>query len=629
MLEAILSVFIHAMHKGGPMMWPIVLCAVLALAFGLRDILRLLRLRTRRSVAIRLDGLLRQGAHAEALALCAARPQGSLEGVVEAGLRRAHRHPRILEGAVRQAALAAKRRLPRKGRGLPTLASVAIFCGVLGSIEGMLLSFEAVARASAETKESLVLGFDLPARPYWRLPPPSRHEEHGIGGMKLAAQHPLSTFAVDVDTASYAIVRRQLREGWLPEPAAVRVEEFVNAMPYSYAPESGPAPVSVYLEAAPDPWLPDRHLLAVGLKGRVWESARPPMNLVFLADVSGSMSSPDRLPLAQATMHTLVDGLELEDRVSLVTFAGATELLLPPTEARHSGRIHRAIDRLSSGGGTAMEDGLTTAYTLAREGHRAGGENRVIMLSDGGANIGLSEHQAILDGLGELRRHTSLTTVGFGMGEYRDDLMERLANQADGNAFYVDSPEEARKVFGAQLTANLSTIAKDVKIQLEFDPSVVLAWRLVGYENRVIADEDFRDDTVDGGEIGPGHEVTALYQLALVPHPAQAPLATVRLRARPPDGEEPAREWTTQLPLQDLAPSFAQASPDLHAAFTAASFAELLRGSPWVEDLDYAALQQLAEAHDRGLPEDEEIRSLIALADELTAQRGSAASDLR
>jgi Ca-activated chloride channel family protein len=594
MLEAILSVFIHAMHKGGPMMWPIVLCAVLALAFGLRDILRLLKLRTRRSVAIRLDGLLRQGAHAEALALCAARPQGSLEGVVEAGLRRAHRHPRILEGAVRQAALAAKRRLPRKGRGLPTLASVAIFCGVLGSIEGMLLSFEAVARASAETKESLVL-----------------------------------TFAVDVDTASYAIVRRQLREGWLPEPAAVRVEEFVNAMPYSYAPESGPAPFSVYLEAAPDPWLPDRHLLAVGLKGRVWESARPPMNLVFLADVSGSMSSPDRLPLAQATMHTLVDGLELEDRVSLVTFAGATELLLPPTEARHSGRIHRAIDRLSSGGGTAMEDGLTTAYTLAREGHRAGGENRVIMLSDGGANIGLSEHQAILDGLGELRRHTSLTTVGFGMGEYRDDLMERLADQADGNAFYVDSPEEARKVFGAQLTANLSTIAKDVKIQLEFDPSVVLAWRLVGYENRVIADEDFRDDTVDGGEIGPGHEVTALYQLALVPHPAQAPLATVRLRARPPDGEEPAREWTTQLPLQDLAPSFAQASPDLHAAFTAASFAELLRGSPWVEDLDYAALQQLAEAHDRGLPEDEEIRSLIALADELTAQRGSAASDLR
>ncbi len=629
MFHDIVSWFIHAMHRGGPMMWPIVICAALAVIFGLRDTVRLLRLRTRRDAARRLGDALERGAMGEARALCVARPKGALEGVVGAGIIPVRGHPRSLEAAVQEAAVATKRRLTRGGRGLPIVATVAILCGVLGTVEGFVLSFEAVARASSETKESMILGFDLPHRPHWHLAAPSHHENHGIGGMKLTAQHPLSTFAIDVDTASYAIVRRQLREGWLPEPAAVRVEEFVNAMPYSYAPAAGPAPFTVYLEAAPDPWLPDRHLLAVGLKGRVWESVRPPMNLVFLVDVSGSMSSPDRLPLAQETLHELVSGLNPEDTISLVTFANGTELILPPTEARHQGRIHRAIDRLRSGGGTAMDDGLQTAYTLAREGHRAGCENRVILLSDGGANIGLSEHQDILEGLGELRRHTKLTTVGFGMGTYRDDMMERLADQADGNAFYIDGPEEARRVFGAQLTANLSTIARDVKVQLELDPTVVLAWRLVGYENRVMDEEDFRDDSADGGEIGPGHEVTALYQLALAPTPSERPLAVVRVRAKAPDGDAPADEWVTALAGDTMAPSFAEASSDLHAAFAAASFAELLRGSPWVEDLDYGTLHTLAAAHDRGLPEDGELRELIALADELSQARGTPTTSMR
>ncbi len=627
MFQQALALFVNALHRGGPMMWPIVACVVLVLVLGTRNVVRLLRVRTRLKTQRRLEALLEQGRLGEVRALCAKRPRGAVERVFEAAVEHAHQPTLVLQGAVNLAAVQAKARVARGGRGLPILAHVAILCGVLGSIEGFILSFEAVARASCETKETMLLGFDLPQRPDWDLPPAARpftenrHENHGIAGMKLTAMHPRSTFAVDVDTASYAIVRRQLRAGWFPEPAAVRVEEFVNAMPYSYAPREGPAPFAAYLEAAPDPWLPDSHLLAVGLKGRVWEGPRPPMNLVFLMDVSGSMSSADRLPLAQLSLHDLVDGLEPEDSVSLVTFAAGSELVLPPTSARERPRIHRAIDRLSSGGSTAMDEGLHLAYTLAREGQRPGSENRVVMLSDGGANVGLSEHAAILEGLGELRGRTTLTTVGFGMGDYRDDLMERLADQADGNAFYVDSPEEARKVFGEGLTANLSTIARDVKIQLEFDPSVVLAWRLVGYENRLLADEDFRDDAVDAGEIGPGHEVTALYQLALAREPTAGDLAVLRLRARPAEGEGPAEEWLTELPLEAVAPSYAEASSDLHAAFSAAVFAELLRDSPWMDDLDYGTLHALASAHDRGLPEDEELHELIALAGELAVAK--------
>ncbi len=622
----------HAMHRGGPMMWPILVCALLALILGTRDTLRLLRASTRLAVKRRLEALVKQGRHDQALALCARDRHGSIERIFEAAIENAHRPQRALHGAVDQVAVRLKARIARGGRGLPILANVAILCAVLGSIEGFVVSFEAVAHASAESKDTLLMGFDRGEteayRPSWELPGAARiperneHEDHGIGGMKLTAMEPRSTFGVDVDTASYALVRAQIDAGWLPEPAAVRVEEFVNAMPYSYASKAGPAPFAVYLEAAPDPFLPDRHLFAVGLKGRIYEGTRPPMNLVFLVDSSGSMYPANRLPLAQETLHTLVDGLREEDSISLATFAGGAELILPPTSVAERPRIHRAIDRLRSGGSTAMDDGLTLAYTLAREGHRPGCENRVVMLSDGGANVGLADHEAILEGLGELRGSTTLTTVGFGMRGYRDDLMEQLANQGDGNAFYVDSRKEARRVFGERLTSNLLTIARDVKAQIEFDPDIVLAWRLLGYENRTLEDDEFRDDAIDAGELGPGHEVTALYQLALTQESAGGDLAVVRLRARPPEGNGPAEEWLTELSAQAMAESFGAASPDLHAAFSAAAFAELLRESPWVEDLDYGGLRVLAERHHRGVPEDEELVGLIAKAGEIAGGEG-------
>ena len=442
-----------------------------------------------------------------------------------------------------------------------------------------------------------------------------QHTDDGINNVTLVSEDAQSTFSVDVDTASYTISRRKLREGTMPPEEAVRVEEFVNYFDYGYRPPSSgdDTPLSVYMEAAPSPVDPRRHILQVGLQGQVLdEDSRRPARLTFLVDVSGSMDSFDKLPLAQQALRELVRNLGPEDSVALATYAGRTAQLLPPTPATRRDEIYGAIEQLRSGGGTAMASGIAMAYDLAQEAFVEGAENRVIVLSDGDANIGPSSHQQIVAAIQEhAKAGITLSTIGFGMGNYKDTMMEQLANKGDGNNFYIDSFSEARRVFGDDLSGTIQTIARDVKIQVEFDPQAVYAYRLIGYENRDIADRDFRNDAVDAGEVGSGHQVTALYELTLADgYRSTETLATVRLRAKPPGPDAPSAEWVTAFPAAHVKSEVTDASVDFRLALGSALFAEKLRRSPHVAELSYAAVDELLS----GTSGMDELRPLIRMA---------------
>jgi Ca-activated chloride channel family protein len=446
------------------------------------------------------------------------------------------------------------------------------------------------------------------------------YTDYGVGGTVLAASDRLSTFSVDVDTASYALSRRKLQEGGLPPESAVRVEEFVNYFAYDYAAPQDGRPFAVHVEGAPDPVTPNHQVLRVGLQGRSRVGERPPVHLTFLVDTSGSMASADKLGLAKQALHELVDHLGYEDTVALATYAGDTRRVLGPTYTTKKETIHAAIEELTSGGGTAMSSGMETAYQMASESYLHGSENRVIVLSDGDANIGQVTHDQILATIQQYaERGITLTTVGFGMGNYKDTMMEQLADKGDGNYYYVDSLQEAQRVFGTNLAGTIETIAKDVKIQVEFEPSAVAAWRLLGYENRDIADQDFRNDKVDAGEVGSGHRVTAVYDLVLKDDLAPtATLATVHLRAKKPGPDSAASEWTTPVQVSSLGTSFAAAGADLRRAWTVAVFAEKLRGSPFEAEIGWDVLHREAARASRGLPEDKELISLIDTAARLS-----------
>ena len=458
------------------------------------------------------------------------------------------------------------------------------------------------------------------------LPPPAAantegYVNYGTNDMTLVEGDRFSTFAVDVDTASYAMARRKLNEGLLPDHASVRVEEFVNAMDYGYkAPAQGSeAPFAVFMEAAPSPWEPSHHVMRVGVQGMEL-TERPPVHLTFLVDTSGSMSQADKLPLAQEALMELVEGLGPQDTVALGTYAGSTQMILGPTSASQGSTVNAAIAQLRSGGGTAMSNGMEMAYQMASESYVHGHENRVIVLSDGDANIGRTSHEEILR---TVQHHAeegiTLTTVGFGMGNYQDAMMEQLANKGDGNYFYVDTAKEARKVFGEDLAGTLVTIAKDVKIQVEFNPEAVIGYRLVGYENRDVADKDFRNDRVDAGEIGSGHAVTALYDVVLRDGAEDMELATVRLRAKKPGPDSAAKEWATTFAPEHMYSEIASASASLRLAVAVASFAELLRGSPYAAEIRYADVLKLAQgATLRGEAEHAELLSMIEKAARLS-----------
>ena len=427
-------------------------------------------------------------------------------------------------------------------------------------------------------------------------PPVSSTEQyvdHGVRQWEITATDRLSTFSIDVDTASYAIARRKLLSGVLPPPAAVRTEEFVNYFHYNYAPPKD-APFAVHMEAAPSPFEKSLHILRIGIKGKEAKGkARKPVHLTFLVDTSGSMHSADKLGLVKRSLRFLVDQLKPGDTVALCTYAGYVREVLKPTGMDKRAEIHQAIEDLSAGGSTAMSSGLELAYKLASKNFRKGSVNRVIVCSDGDANVGATRYGDMLKSIKIFaKKGITLSTLGFGMGNYKDHRMEQLADKGNGNYYYIDTISEARKVFGSQLMGTLQVIAKDVKIQVEFNPKDVKKYRLIGYENRNIADRDFRNDKVDAGEIGAGHTVTALYELQLL-NP-KASFATVRIRWKKPTGSK-ASEKAYPFSKSKMKPSFKTASADFKRAVAAAALAENLRNSPFKESWTIEKAEKIAK----------------------------------
>ena len=372
----------------------------------------------------------------------------------------------------------------------------------------------------------------------------------------------LSTFSIDVDTASYANVRRFVASGSLPPAGAVRTEELINYFSYDYKEPGGSKPFSLSAEVGPSPYNSDYQLVRIALKARdIDKDKLPPSNLVFLVDVSGSMGQPNKLPLLKKSLKMLVKRLNSSDRVSIVVYAGADRIALQPTPGNEFEIISKALDELQSGGSTHGSQGIITAYQLAHQAFMPGGNNRVILASDGDFNVGVTS-RGELQKLIEQQRQKGvfLTVLGFGIGNYHDDTMEVLADKGNGNYAYIDSLLEAKKVLVKEMSGTLFTLARDVKIQVEFNPAQVGAYRLIGYENRALADEDFKDDSKDAGEIGVGHSVTALYELipanhpdipevdqlkyrrvALLPSNTPQELLTVKLRYKP-KGEQSSRQ---------------------------------------------------------------------------------------
>jgi Ca-activated chloride channel family protein len=416
---------------------------------------------------------------------------------------------------------------------------------------------------------------------------------------QLTKDSPLSTFSIDVDTASYANVRRFLRDGTLPPPDAVRIEELVNYFSYEYPEPRADDPVSVTTEVAPAPWARDHRLVRVGLKTRAIDSAHAPAsNLVFLIDVSGSMSTPDKLPLLKRGLSMLAQNLRAEDRVAMVVYAGASGLVLPSTPGSRRADVLAALDRLDAGGSTNGADGIRLAYQVARQHFVKGGTNRVILATDGDFNVGTTSEGELVRLIEEERKSgVFLTVLGFGRGNLNDSSMEALADHGNGSYAYVDSIAEAHKVLVREAGSTLVTVAKDVKIQVEWNPSRVASYRLIGFENRVLAARDFNDDKKDAGELGAGHTMTALYEIVPLTasgvsggsevdplkYQAQAPTAaatsdelmTLKIRYKRPDSE--TSRLMTQA-IRDTQPQ-AEASRDLRWAASVACFGMVLRNS--------------------------------------------------
>ncbi len=431
---------------------------------------------------------------------------------------------------------------------------------------------------------------------------------------------PLSTFSIDVDTASYANVRRFLTDGGLPPPGAVRIEELVNYFRFDYPQPSDQAPFSITTELTASPWNPRHKLALIGLQGREIKDREPsPRNLVFLIDVSGSMMPSDKLPLVRTAMRMLTDVLSERDRVAIVVYAGASGLVLPSTSGDQKERIHQALARLEAGGSTNGASGIRLAYQVARSNFLPGGVNRVVLATDGDFNVGVT-NQSELVRLIEQERESGifLSVLGVGTGNLKDSTMERLADKGNGNYSYLDTLHEARKVLVREAGGTLDTIAKDVKIQVEFNPRGVAAYRLIGYENRLLRNEDFNDDKKDAGEIGAGHSVTALYEIVPVGVEVDGPtvdplkyqretrrtraaasgeLLTVKVRYKAPDGD------TSLLLSRVLTNRASGMTPNIGFASSVAEFGMLLRDSP---DRGSASFLAAAERARRFRGEDKE-----------------------
>ncbi len=435
---------------------------------------------------------------------------------------------------------------------------------------------------------------------------------------KLVSASPLSTFSIDVDRASYANVRRFIQDGTRPPIDAVRIEEMVNYFPYEWGDVAGEHPFAVTTEVTQAPWKREHRLVRIGLHAPSVDIRHlPPSNLVFLLDVSGSMNSPDKLPLLKSAFALLVDQLRLQDRVAIVVYAGAAGLVLPSTPGNRQDRILAALEQLRAGGSTAGGEGLQLAYETAREHYIDGGNNRIVLATDGDFNVGPSSDGEMVR-LIEKERESGvfLTVLGFGTGNLKDSKMEQIANHGNGNFHYVDGLLEARKVLVEEMGGTLLTLAKDVKLQIEFNPARVAGYRLIGYENRLLADEDFNDDTKDAGELGAGHTVTALYEV--VPAEADVPRVVDELRYQPRANDPPPSEFEDEMLYvkvrykdpdgeksmvlgQAVADRSGMPSTDFRFATAVAGFGMLLRESPYAGTF---ALDDVVELAERGKGDD-------------------------
>jgi Ca-activated chloride channel homolog len=503
---------------------------------------------------------------------------------------------------------------------------------------------EASTRAARITSAN-VAGEAYAAGIHWIQP--QDRENYGkldANPVHRVAEDPVSTFSIDVDTGSYSNVRRILNAGRLPPQDAVRVEELINYFDYGYAAPRDPAtPFGVVMEVAPTPWNPKTHLLHIGVQGWKPEAAPKASNLVFLVDVSGSMNEDDKLPLVKSSLRLLALRLTAADRISLVVYAGNTGVVLEPTPGSESATIESALDRLEAGGSTNGGAGIALAYAMAEKGFMKDGNNRVLLATDGDFNVGTVSFEALVDLVEEKRKGgVALTTLGFGSGNYNDHLMEQLADAGNGNHAYIDSLTEAERVLVSQRDATLQTIARDVKIQVEFNPAVVSEYRLIGYENRMLAREDFNNDQVDAGEIGAGHSVTALYEIALKGKGGERidplrygreaavaaggdELAFVKLRyKRPADGMLASSRLIERPVTRDAMRADAgTATSQFRLAAAVAAYGQLLRGGQFTEGFRFGDVRALAESAGRVDPQSGDFLGLVKLADILsTADTG-------
>lgn len=425
-----------------------------------------------------------------------------------------------------------------------------------------------------------------------------------------AKANPVSTFSTDVDHAAYSNVRRFLNNNSMPPPDAARIEEMVNYFDYDYPLPAGEDPFSISMEMNECPWNKKHYLVSIGLKGdEVPVTEIPPANLVFLLDVSGSMNHANKLPLLKKALKTLLEKLRPTDRVAIVVYAGAAGVVLPSTECKNKEEIIEAFDDLEAGGSTAGGEGIILAYKVAKENFIKNGNNRVVLATDGDFNVGQSS-DAALERLIEEKRKDGifLTVLGFGMGNYKDAKMEKLSNAGNGNYAYIDNILEAKKVFGHEMWRTLYTIAKDVKIQIEFNPAKVKGYRLIGYENRMLRKEDFNDDTKDAGDIGAGHTVTALYEIIPAGSDEEIPgsdeleyqkteivdsenMMTVKLRYKKPDGDK-SKLITQRIKQEDIKRT--DMSDNFKFAAAVAQFGLLLRKSQYAGNAAYSSVLELA-----------------------------------
>jgi Ca-activated chloride channel homolog len=476
--------------------------------------------------------------------------------------------------------------------------------------------------------------YPQPYPPSYPTPPHEERERYAgqaVASIKSVANDPVSTFSVDVDTGSYANVRRFLTQGQQPPVDAVRTEEMLNYFRYDYPmPKDRTRPFSVTTDMSTTPWNRDTRLLRVGIRGYdLAQGQRPATNLVFLVDVSGSMMSQDKLPLVKSALSMLADRLTARDKVSIVVYAGAAGIVLDPTS--NATYVKAALDCLQAGGSTAGGQGMELAYATAKANFVQGGVNRVIMATDGDFNVGISSNEGI-EAIVKRNRDAgiTLTTLGFGQGNYNEAMMEKIADVGNGNYAYIDTALEAQKVLDEEMAATLFTIAKDVKIQIEFNPAMIKEYRLIGYENRVLAEEDFNNDKVDAGDIGAGHQVTALYEIVPVgaagwlpirrydanrakalAHYPSGELAWLKLRYKLPDGD---RSMLIEQPVAEAMMATAQPPRgDMAFAVAVAGFGQKLRGDKYLGTFGFADVRRLAVGQ-RGYLREEFVK-LAALAD--------------